>query len=225
MWRRCCCCCCKKETRQAEISERSSHPSEQELQGVIQDLQTAQTALEAEKARTAGLIVQKEEVVAEHPIYKATARELTTRLSELKAKEQDLLQLQDTNESLRMQVANLLELRSHEKSQQDDHSKRVTESRDTALSLRSQFEAITSKKRQAEKDSDRVKSRLESAQTALAKLKTRENEIARQTSKVAETSRTQIRRARLLTLQLIWSRVLLNSQLHAFHHWNRSKIH
>ena len=222
MWRRCC-RCCKKQEKQADLSEHSLHPSEQELQGVIKDLQTSRTALEAERAKTAGLMQQKAEVEAEHPIYQATVRDLLTRVEEMKGRKLDLSQLQDTNEALRQQVADLIEQRSRQKTQSEDRSKHLAELRESALSLHSQCEALIGKKRQAEKDSEKAKLRLEAAQTALTKLKTRESEIARQTSKVVESSRTQARRSRLLTLHLIWSRVLLHRQSRAWHHWSRSK--
>ena len=222
MWRRCC-RCCKKQEKQADLSEHSLHPSEQELQGVIKDLQTSRTALEAERAKTAGLMQQKAEVEAEHAIYQATVRDLLTRVEEMKGRKLDLSQLQDTSEALRQQVADLIEQRSRQKTQLEDRSKHLAELRESALSLHSQCEALIGKKRQAEKDSEKAKLRLEAAQTALTKLKTRESEIARQTSKVVESSRTQARRSRLLTLHLIWSRVLLHRQSRAWHHWSRSK--
>lgn len=223
MWRRC--CCCKKTEKKTDLSERSSHPFEQELQGVIKDLQTAHTALEAEKAKTAGLVHQKAEAEAEHPIYQATARELLTRIENLKGQRLALADLQDSNESLRLQIAALLEQRSQEKNQLEGRNKHLEELQENALSLHSQCETLIGKKRQAEKDSERAKSRLEAAQITLVKLKTRESEIARQTAKVTESSRSQARRSRLLTLHLIWSRLLLNRQARALHRWDWATAH
>ena len=227
MWRRCCCCCCPKQTsrRQPDLSERPSQISEHELQGLNHDLEALHSTLESERERGSELEKQREEALAENQIYKATERELKSRLDLMKTKERESRKLQENNEALKVQAAKLMEARTMEKTHHDHRVKSLSDLKDSAASLRTQTEALTAKKRSMEKDVERAKSRLEAAQNTLGKLKARESEIARHTSKAVESSRALARRTQLLNLQLIWSRVLLNSQRRCFHHWQETKLY
>ena len=138
------------------------------------------------------------------------------------ARERELRKLCDAIGGLREQATQLSEQHAKQLVLAEDRQQHFSDLLSLSQQHRSDCDSAVSRKRQLEKEAERMKSRLDAEANSLGKLKTKETEIARHAGKVVDSRRALARRKTLMHLQVLWSKGLMNREMRALSCWRLS---